>query len=194
MTTQSITPLRQRMIEDMTIRRLKPSTQDFYQRSVARFAQHFHRSPAELDYEHVRQYQLHLVQTGCQPVSVNRRMTALRFFYKISFDGERVRFKWKDYRRDGRARYGVATLDANEFMRRFLLHVLTDGFIASDTMACSLIPPAPIPSPRRARCSPMWHRQRQRTARRRLNHRRPRRTKHRLTRRRQCHVLVAAAP
>jgi integrase/recombinase XerD len=84
MNNQPITPLRQRMIEDMTIRRLKPSTQDFYQRSVARFAQHFHRSPAELDYEHVRQYQLHLVQTGCQPVSVNRRMTALRFFYKVT--------------------------------------------------------------------------------------------------------------
>jgi integrase/recombinase XerD len=84
MTIQPITPLRQRMIEDMTIRRLKASTQDFYQRTVARFAQHFRRSPAELDYEHVRQYQLHLVQTGCQPVSVNRRMTALRFFYKVT--------------------------------------------------------------------------------------------------------------
>jgi hypothetical protein len=46
----------------------------------------------------------------------------------VSFDGERVRFKWKDYRRDGRARYGVMTLDAHEFMRRFLLHVLPDGF------------------------------------------------------------------
>ena len=46
----------------------------------------------------------------------------------VSFDGERVRFKWKDYRRDGRARYGVMTLDAHEFIRRFLLHVLPDGF------------------------------------------------------------------
>jgi len=84
MSTQAITPLRQRMIEDMTIRRLKASTQNFYQRTVARFAQHFHRSPAELDYEHIRQYQLHLIQTGCQAVSVNRMMTALRFFYKIT--------------------------------------------------------------------------------------------------------------
>jgi hypothetical protein len=46
----------------------------------------------------------------------------------ISFDGERVRFKWKDYRKDGQARYGVMTLDAHEFIRRFLLHVLPDGF------------------------------------------------------------------
>jgi integrase/recombinase XerD len=84
MTIQPITPLRQRMIEDMTIRRLKSSTQDFYQRTVARFAQHFRRSPAELDYEHIRRYQLHLIQTGCQPVTVNRMMTALRFFYKVT--------------------------------------------------------------------------------------------------------------
>lgn len=46
----------------------------------------------------------------------------------VSFDGERIRFKWKDYRKDGRARYGVMTLDAHEFIRRFLLHVLPDGF------------------------------------------------------------------
>ena len=46
----------------------------------------------------------------------------------VSFDGERVRFKWKDYRKDGKARYGVMTLDAHEFMRRFLLHVLPDRF------------------------------------------------------------------
>ena len=46
----------------------------------------------------------------------------------VAFDGDRVRFKWKDYRRDGPARYGVMTLDAHEFIRRFLLHVLPDGF------------------------------------------------------------------
>jgi hypothetical protein len=46
----------------------------------------------------------------------------------VAFDGARVRFKWKDYRRQGQARYGVMTLDAQEFIRRFLLHVLPDGF------------------------------------------------------------------
>lgn len=84
MTIQSITPLRQRMIEDMTIRRLKDRTQDFYQRAVAKYAQHFHISPAELDYEHVRQYQLHLVQSGFQAGYVNRTMSALRFFYRVT--------------------------------------------------------------------------------------------------------------
>jgi hypothetical protein len=46
----------------------------------------------------------------------------------VAFDGDRVSFKWKDYRRQGEARYGVMTLDAHEFIRRFLLHVLPDGF------------------------------------------------------------------
>src|SRR6266436_5351619 len=84
MTIQPITPLRQRMIEDMTIRRLKERMQDFYQRAVTKYAQHFHRSPGELDYEHVRQYQLHLVQSGWNPGYLNRTMSALRFFYKVT--------------------------------------------------------------------------------------------------------------
>jgi len=84
MTTQAITPLRQRMIEDMTIRRLKERTQDFYQRAVTKYAQHFRRSPGELDYEHVRQYQLHLVQSGWNPGYLNRTMSALRFFYRVT--------------------------------------------------------------------------------------------------------------
>ena len=46
----------------------------------------------------------------------------------VAFDGKRVSFKWKDYRRQGEARYGVMTLDAHEFIPRFLLHVLPDGF------------------------------------------------------------------
>ena len=46
----------------------------------------------------------------------------------VSFDDHRVTFKWKDYRAKERTRYKVMTLDANEFIRRFLLHVLPSGF------------------------------------------------------------------
>jgi hypothetical protein len=45
----------------------------------------------------------------------------------ISFDGERVAFRWKDYAHGGRKR--VMTLDAREFLRRFFLHVLPKGFV-----------------------------------------------------------------
>ena len=44
----------------------------------------------------------------------------------VSMDNGRVRFRWKDYR-DGN-RQKIMTLDANEFIRRFLIHVLPDGF------------------------------------------------------------------
>jgi len=50
----------------------------------------------------------------------NRRLVAL--------DDNGVTFKWKDYRLEGRDRYGVMTLDTNEFIRRFLMHVLPQGF------------------------------------------------------------------
>jgi hypothetical protein len=46
----------------------------------------------------------------------------------VAFDGERVTFKWKDYRAKGDARYKLMTLDADEFIRRFLIHVLPNGF------------------------------------------------------------------
>ncbi len=79
-----ITPLRQRMLDDMTIRRLAPGTQAFYVSAVAKFAQHFRKSPDLLGYEDVRAYQLHLVQSGLDVGSVNRAVTALRFFYRVT--------------------------------------------------------------------------------------------------------------
>jgi site-specific recombinase XerD len=84
MTEPAITPLRQRMIEDMSIRRLAPGTQAFYVSAVAKFARHFARSPDTLGYEEVRAYQLHLVQSGLAVGAVNRAVTALRFFYKVT--------------------------------------------------------------------------------------------------------------
>ncbi len=62
--TQPITPLRQRMLDDMAIRRLAPGTQAFYVSAVAKFAKHFTKSPDLLGYEDVRVYQLFLVQSG----------------------------------------------------------------------------------------------------------------------------------
>lgn len=46
----------------------------------------------------------------------------------VAFEAGRVTFKWKDYRREGQDRYGLMTLDGDDFIRRFLLHVLPDGF------------------------------------------------------------------
>jgi hypothetical protein len=54
--------------------------------------------------------------------------TAIANSRLVAFDGERVTFKWKDYRAKLDARYKLMTLDADEFIRRFLIHVLPDGF------------------------------------------------------------------
>jgi hypothetical protein len=46
----------------------------------------------------------------------------------VAFDDQRVTFRWKDYRAKGDTRYKLMTLDVDEFIRRFLIHVLPDGF------------------------------------------------------------------
>jgi hypothetical protein len=54
-----VSPLRQRMIDDMTIRNMSPLTQKSYIRAVKNFSLFFRRSPDKLTFEHVREYQLH---------------------------------------------------------------------------------------------------------------------------------------
>ena len=61
----------------------------------------------------------------------------------VAFDGERVTFKWKDYRAKGDARYKLMTLDADEFIRRFLIHVYPTGSTASVITASSPMPTGP---------------------------------------------------
>ena len=59
-----ISPLRRRMIEDMTVRNLSPATQRSYVHAVAKFSRHFGRSPDQLGVEEVRAFQVHLAATG----------------------------------------------------------------------------------------------------------------------------------
>src|SRR5262245_12318455 len=79
--TQPISPLRQRMIDDMTMRNLSANTQETYIRSVAQFSAFHRRSPDKLGVEHVRDFHLHLVSRGLAANSIAVKMAALRFFY-----------------------------------------------------------------------------------------------------------------
>jgi integrase/recombinase XerD len=80
-----MTPLRQRMLEDMRIRNLAENTQISYIRQVVAYAAHFHRSPEELGPEDVRAYQLYLMQTRkLAPSSIGIATGALRFLYKVT--------------------------------------------------------------------------------------------------------------
>ena len=77
-----MTPLRQRMIEDMQVRNLAPRTIDCYVRQVASFARYFKRSPQLLGLDEIRAYQLYLVhERKLSWSSFNQAVCALQFLY-----------------------------------------------------------------------------------------------------------------
>ena len=84
MSTNSISPLRQRMIDDMTLRKLSPKTQSAYLRAVKNFTRFFERSPEQATAEDLRRYQLHLVEHGVSSITLNATITGLRFFFEVS--------------------------------------------------------------------------------------------------------------
>lgn len=79
-----MTSLRQRMIEDMKVRNLAERTIKTYVAHVARFAKHFHRSPAVLGAEEIRLFQLHLIENGASWSLFNQIVCALRFMYRVT--------------------------------------------------------------------------------------------------------------
>jgi integrase/recombinase XerD len=82
--TPTVTPLRQRMIEDMRMRKFSPKTQASYIRAVRQFTGYLGRAPDKATVEDLRGYQLHLVDHGMSPVSVNATITGLKFFFEIT--------------------------------------------------------------------------------------------------------------
>lgn len=82
--TPRITPLRQRMMDDMRMRKLSPKTQSSYIRAVRQLAAYLGRSPDTATVEDLRNYQLHLVDHGISPVSLNAAITGLKFFFEIT--------------------------------------------------------------------------------------------------------------
>src|ERR671933_371699 len=84
--TRTITPLRQRMLEDMKLRNMADATRRSYVHSVADFSAFHGRSPDELTLEDVRDYQLHLVARGLKAASICPIMSALRFLYAVTLD------------------------------------------------------------------------------------------------------------
>jgi len=85
-----MSPLRRRMIEDMTVRNLSPATQRSYVYAVAKFSRYFQRSPDRLGLEDVRAFQVHLVSTGISWPALNQTVCALRFFYGVTLGRDAV--------------------------------------------------------------------------------------------------------
>jgi integrase/recombinase XerD len=86
MSEKPISPLRRRMIEDMTVRNFTPDTQRDYIRAVKNLAAFLGGSPDTATPEDLRRFQLHLTQGGVRPPTINGTVTALRFFFKVTLD------------------------------------------------------------------------------------------------------------
>lgn len=81
---KTISPLRQRMIEDMTMRQLAPATQRGYLRAVERFTRFLGTGPDTADAEDLRRFQLHMASDGASSTTINQTLTGLRFFYRTT--------------------------------------------------------------------------------------------------------------
>src|SRR5258708_22761313 len=82
-----MTPLRQRMIEDMQLRNLMPATQRNYVQHVAALARYYQLSPEHLDLEDLLQYELYLLnERKLAPDTINGYVSAVKFLYQITLE------------------------------------------------------------------------------------------------------------
>jgi hypothetical protein len=83
---RAISPLRQRMIDDMRMRKLCDQTQAGYIRAVRQLAAFLERSPDTATVEDLRRFQLHMVDHGTSPITLNATITGLKFFFDVTLD------------------------------------------------------------------------------------------------------------
>jgi site-specific recombinase XerD len=86
MTDEAMSPLRRRMIEDMTVRKFVEKTQKDYIRHVKDLTAFLGRSPDIATAEDLRLYQLHLTDSGVRSPTINSAVSALRFFFSVTID------------------------------------------------------------------------------------------------------------
>jgi len=84
--SQPISPLRQRMLEDMAMRGLRQDTQHDYVRYVRSFVAFLKRPPNTATPEDIRRFQVHQAESGVRPQSINCSVSALRFFFTVTLD------------------------------------------------------------------------------------------------------------
>lgn len=87
---KSISPLRQRMIEDMSLRKLSPKTQIQYIRAVVKLTRFLSRSPDTATAEDLRLFQLHMSENGVSNTTINATLTGLRFLFEITLENPDV--------------------------------------------------------------------------------------------------------
>ena len=97
-TTPAISPLRQRMIDDMRLRKLADKTQSHYLRAVRQFSLFLGHSPDRATIEDLRRYQLHLVDQGTSAISLNAAIAGLKFFFDVTLDHPQLMRKMQSVR------------------------------------------------------------------------------------------------
>lgn len=93
-----ISPLRRRMLEDLRMRKFAPKTQAAYLRAVRQFARFLGRSPDTATVENLRDYQLHLIDHGVSPVSLNAAISGLKFFFEVTLGKPELMARMKPVR------------------------------------------------------------------------------------------------
>ena len=96
--TRPVTPLRQRMLDDMRMRELADNTQHTYIRAVRKLAGYLRRSPDTASAEDLRRFQLHLVDIGTSAVTINATLTGLKFFFEVTLDRSQAMAKMQPLR------------------------------------------------------------------------------------------------
>ena len=95
MSEKTISPLRQRMIEDMSVRNFVEKTRNDYIRHVKTLTAVLGRSPETATPEGLRRFQLHQTQTGVRPPTINGAVVALRFFFTVTVGhASRAKYRW----------------------------------------------------------------------------------------------------
>ncbi len=95
---QTVSPLRQRMLEDMRMRQLAPKTQSAYIRAVSRFGAFLGKSPHTASIEDLRRFQLHMVDEGTSPITLNATITGLTFLFDVTLDRKDAMAKMQSVR------------------------------------------------------------------------------------------------
>lgn len=96
--TTKVSPLRQRMIDDMRLRKLEPKTSTAYLRAVKKLAVFLKRSPDTATVEDLRRFQLYLVDQGTSPITINATISGLKFFFDYTLDRRELMAKMQTVR------------------------------------------------------------------------------------------------
>jgi len=97
-TSEAISPLRQRMIDDMRMRKLELKTRAAYLRAVKKLATFLKRSPDTATVEDLRRFQLYLVDQGTSPITINATICGLKFFFDITLGRSELMAKMQTVR------------------------------------------------------------------------------------------------